>query len=83
MTPSQLKAHVDARGSKFFIPRNMRWSGDTMKNYGVRSVTFLILETGREEECWELYRKQPTRYGLADPAYFRKDTFELVHVADK
>lgn len=36
MTPSELKANVEIRGSYFFTRKSMKFFGDTMKNYGVR-----------------------------------------------
>jgi len=67
MTPSELKyqhetTHPD---SHFFDRKIMKFFGDTMKNYGVRSCG----------ECWELYRKRPVKSGLRGSAYFNKATF--------
>ena len=56
MTPSELKYQVDNRGSEsfFFCFKTMRCWGDTMANFGVRSV----LHNGKA--CWKLYRKKDT-----------------------
>lgn len=67
MSPSELKANVQATGSKFFDRSTMRFFGDTMKNYGVRS-----------SECgwyWELWRKRPVKGGLKKSTYFSKLDF--------
>lgn len=71
MTPSKLKAEILARRpmSEFFSRGTMRFFGDTMKNYGVRSY---------DDNTWELYRKRPVKHGLQDSAYFDKRTFTIV-----
>jgi hypothetical protein len=52
----------------------MKFFGDTMKNYGVRST---IIDN---VPYWELYRKRPVKYGLQKSHYFRKDNFENIHI---
>lgn len=78
MNASDLKYHVEQTGSNFFTRKTMNFFGDSMRNYGVRSAT---VETwgGERVECWELYRKQPVKYGRKESAYFDKRTFERVH----
>jgi len=78
MTPSELKANVEGTGSHFFDRNNMRFAGDTMRNYGVTTET-IKRYSGDTVECWELYRKKPVKHGLNSPAYFHKETFERVH----
>jgi hypothetical protein len=77
MTPSELKRNVE-RGADghFFTRNNMKFAGDTMRNYGVRAkpVTIETYSYG-EVQCWELYRKKPVKHGLADSAYFDIKTF--------
>ena len=72
MTPSQLKAHVEARGSHYFTRQNMRFAGDTMRNYGVRAATI------NGAQVWELYRKRAVKRGMKHSAYFDAQTFERV-----
>ena len=76
MTPSELKYKVEQSGEEpyFFTSKTMKFFGDTMRNYGVRSA---VIDTYSEKniEVWELYRKRPVRHGLWESAYFRKDTF--------
>jgi hypothetical protein len=74
MTPAQLKQAVANRGTEsyFFSRENMRFAGDTMSNYGVRSVT--IQTNAGPADCWELYRKRPVKHGMRQSAFFRKDT---------
>lgn len=75
MTPSELKYNVENTGSHFFDRESMRFFGDTMRNYGVRSA---IVETYTDDgqiEVWELYRKRPVKHNLQKSAYFRKDSF--------
>jgi len=75
MTPSELKLELNVRGSHFFDRENMKFFGDTMTNYGVRSAVIKTY-TGETAICWELYRKRPVKYGLKTSAYFDKRTFE-------
>ncbi len=78
MTASELKAMVEATGSLFFTRDSMRFFGDTMANYGVRSAT-VDTWTQAGVECWELYRRRPVKHGLQSSAYFSKADFERVH----
>lgn len=80
MTPSELKYNVENTGSYFFTRNSMKAFGDTMKNYGVRSV-IISSHTQKNIDCWELYRKRPVRGGVTQSAYFSKKTFERVHIA--
>lgn len=76
MNVSQLKAHVEANTTtEFFSKETMKFWGDTMRNYGVRSDT---LEDG--QEVWELYRKNPVKNGLQSSAYFAKGSFKRIIV---
>ena len=72
MTPSELKHHVEATGSNYFSRASMRFFGDTMRNYGCRSAMV------GDIECWELWRKHATSYGLQASVYFCKKTFKRV-----
>lgn len=78
-TASQLKALVECSNpnSKFFTRANMKFAGDTMANYGVRSTT-VTNSQGDQVEVWELYRRKPVKYGLQKSAYFDKQTFSQV-----
>lgn len=80
MTPSELKFQVERADEKtlFFTRSSMRFGGDTMRNYGVRSAT-VTDSMGTAHEVWELYRKQKTPKGFTSSAYFAKDTFKRVH----
>lgn len=71
MTPSELKAFTEKEEPFFFSPKTMKLFGDRMSNYGVRSATIDTYST-KNVDCWELYRKQPVKYGLCDSAYFDK-----------
>lgn len=75
MTPSQLKYEIEIRGEypHFFTRKTMKFFGDTMGNFGVRSS----VKDGFE--CWELYRKRPVQAGLKDSHYFRKGDFKKIH----
>ena len=81
MTPSGLKRlHEEAHpNSLFFSRENMRFAGDTMRNYGVRAVC--VLDAGRTRvAAWELYRKKPVKNGLQQSAYFDQTTFKRVFI---
>ena len=80
MTPSQLKYEHERRfpGSIFFSPENMKFAGDTMRNFGVRKVRVEASYDGEVQvvDAWELYRKQPTPKGLSKSFFFDSATFE-------
>lgn len=86
MNASELKYQVESHkhDSKFFSRGNMRFAGDTMRNYGVRTATIHTLydandqfvgKQGVDIEVWELYRKNPVKHGLQKSAFFDKVTF--------
>jgi len=77
MTPTGLRYEVEHTGSYFFTRASMKFFGDTMKNYGVRSTK--ITTSGGEKDVWELYRKRPVKHGLSESAFFDKVTFAPVH----
>jgi hypothetical protein len=77
MNASELKQYVERVGSDFFDRKTMRFFGDTMANYRVRSATIDTC-TRKNVECWELWRKRPVKDGLQNSAYFSKETFERV-----
>lgn len=78
MTPSELKAHVEANSdSHFFDRKTMKFFGDTMRNYGVRLVSVSGGENA-SRELWELYRKSPVKHGVSKSAYFCPITYKQV-----
>lgn len=84
MTASELKYHIEQRGEEpyFFSRQTMRFFGDTMSNFGVRSVTVRVfdhqVQTTRSVLAWELYRKHPVKHGLQSSHYFRKDGYDKI-----
>ena len=82
MTPSELKYQVSLTrsDSHFFSRNNMKFAGDTMRNYGVRECEVLTY-SGEVVPAWELYRKKPVKCGLKSSAYFCKSTFKQVFSA--
>ena len=80
MNASELKYNVERTGSYFFSRDSMKFFGDRMSNYGVRTA---MVDTwdGEQVECWELYRRRPVLHGLSDSAYFDKRTYQRVHPA--
>lgn len=81
-TASDLKYAVESAGreSHFFRRQNMRFAGDTMRNYGVRRVTITDMR-GDQIDSFELYRRRPVKHGLLSSAYFDASTFERVYPA--
>ena len=89
MTLSELKVAVEAAGHErhFFDRKTMKFFGDTMSNYGVRSTVITCnynehgqyVETGVQVEVWELYRKRAVKHGLKQSAYFGKASFKQVY----
>ena len=71
MTPSQLKYKVDQTGSHFFTRASMKYFGDTMKNFGLRSY---------DENTWELYRKSLRGTQQTVSFFFDKTTFKRKHM---
>ena len=71
MTPSNLKQQHELHNpdSFYFTQESMKFFGDTMKNYGVRS---------HGDNTWELYRKAPVNHGLNSSTYFYKSNFKKV-----
>lgn len=83
MTPSQLKSAVQETrtDSHFFDRDSMKFFGDRMGNYGVRSAIIKVYN-GQMVDCWELYRKKPVKNGLQKSAYFDKTTFKQLYLID-
>ena len=77
MTPSELKQKVDASGNEpyFFTNDTMKYFGDTMSNYGVRTGCIKTLNKPNVQ-VWVLYRKHAVKCGLRASAYFNTETFE-------
>lgn len=67
MTVSELKAKTQETEPFFFSRKTMKFFGDTMKNYGVRTFK----KDGKT--IYELYRKRPVKHGLNSSSYFDKN----------
>jgi hypothetical protein len=78
MTVSELKYEVSKNHPYYFSRKSMKFFGDSMGNYGVRSAVIVSHSSEEKIEVWELYRKRPVRGGNMGSAYFRKTTFEQV-----
>lgn len=76
MTPSQLKFEYENRHPEgfFFSRSTMKFFGDTMRNYGVRTTPALH----KGVLCWELYRKKPVKHGLQTSHFFSQTDFSQV-----
>ena len=83
MTASELKYQAEQAGhdSHFFTRANMRFFGDTMRNYGVRDAGKIKTNSGDKVQAWELYRRRAVKHGLKASAYFHKETFARVFPA--
>lgn len=71
-TPSDLKFwHLELnKDSHFFDHKTLKFFGDTMRNYGIKT----------HKEFYELLRKKPVKHGLWDSAYFDKQTLKQIRV---
>lgn len=88
MTSSELKAKVEFNTTTYFFSSDaMKFFGDTLRNFGVRSDTIISYYNSEGDyvglegipvEVWELYRKKPVKHGLKKSHYFDKKTFESV-----
>ena len=80
VTPSDLKHRIEgARAeSHFFCRQNMKFSGDTMGNYGVRRHPVVVQTWHGPYLAWELYRKRPVKCGLQASAFFDVQTMRQV-----
>jgi hypothetical protein len=80
-TASDLKWHVEQAGHDrhFFTRSTMKFFGDTMANYGVRSQPVTVDTATRTGVlCFELYRRHPVKHGLQSSAFFDCHTFAQV-----
>ena len=79
MTAAQLKYNYELNNPEgfFFDRSSMKFFGDTMSNFGVRSSEFENWQ-GEIIQCWELYRRRPVKHGLQSSHYFDKATFKQV-----
>ncbi len=77
ITASELKGRVESTrpDSAFFCRANMKFAGDTLRNYGVRGPLPFKTHSGDSCEVWELYRRRPVKFKLQASAYFRTDTY--------
>ncbi|MBT94315.1 MAG: hypothetical protein CMA60_05760 [Euryarchaeota archaeon] len=84
-TASDLKFEIERLhpDSKFFARENMRFFGDTMRNFGVREPRKIVDNMGGERMAYELYRKQPVKHGLSESHYFDAETLKQVHTPTK
>lgn len=75
ITVAELKRQVEKSGTgrHYFDKESMRFFGDTMSNYGVRSA---IVDG---VSCWELYRKRPVKNGNQSSTYFTKDHYKIIY----
>lgn len=70
-TPSDLKYYHELNNpnSAFFSRKTMKFFGDTMKNYGIRTHANAV----------ELFRRKPVKHGLHLSTFFKLGTFERIH----
>lgn len=90
-TPADLKYAVESRGteSHFFTRNNMRFAGDTMRNFGL-CTAYIATDYDSEDryvgerggivvQVYMLYRKQPVKRGVRSPFFFDMTTFKQRH----
>ena len=76
---SDLKLYLElVHDSVFFARENMRFFGDTMKNYGLKKNVVIEDIQGEERTVFELRRKNAVKNGLKSSAYFDMVTLERV-----
>lgn len=80
MSPSELKAKVEATGSLFFTKQAMLFFGDTMGNYRVVGPVERETDMGLRP-VYVLLRKRAVKNGLRSAAHFDADTFERRFIA--
>lgn len=80
-TSSDLKHEVEARRTEslFFTRNNMKFAGDTMKNYGVRKIELKVRDQLNPIPVYELYRRRAVKGGLKSSTYFDAVTFGQVY----
>lgn len=91
MNISQLKILTSVHHPFFFSRGSMRFFGDTLANYGIRSAkVFTCFDadgkytpTIIEVDVWELYRKRPVKNNLKESTYFSKETGSLAYKEDQ
>jgi hypothetical protein len=76
-TVYDLKRAVDETGNNYFKRSGMKFFGDTMKNYGLRTVEFKD-NRGQPRKAYELYRRKPVHRGIETSVYFDMDSFKRV-----
>lgn len=82
MNAYELKDKVEAANEDghYFTRCTMKFFGDTMRNYGVRSRPVEVTRyDGTTARCWELYRRKPVKHGMQASAFFDCETFIRVH----
>lgn len=79
MTPTQLKQFHEKHdpNSLFFSRNNMKFAGDTMRNFSVCSASGAC--NGERVELWCLYRRMPVKHDIKNPFYFSKANFKRLH----
>lgn len=79
-TASDLKFAVEQAGNapKFFTRGNMKFLGDTMKNYAVRQPREIETHDG-SVMAYELARKKPVKHGVNASVFFEINTFRKVY----
>ena len=67
--------------STFFHKDNMKFAGDTMRNFGVRKISLTVYCNNEPKfmEVIELYRKKTTSKGFFRSFYFDTETLRSVY----
>ena len=80
-TSSDLKFHYETKfpNSLFFSHGNMKFEGDTMKNFGVRQPVGITDVFGNKVVCYELFRRRPVKAGNQRSFWFEVKTLNLIH----
>lgn len=83
ITAGELRGRVESAGheSYFFTRNNMKFAGDTMRNFGVRAAPRVIETYSGEYLCWVLYRRNPVKRGMQGEFYFDVETYRQIHAS--
>ena len=73
-TPSDLKFMAELDGSLHFCRNNMKFAGDTMRNFGIRRHS--------NGQIIEIYRKHAVKHGLKTSSHWRSSECGTFAVRD-
>lgn len=82
MNATQTLQRIRAAHPIFFCRETMQFWGDTLRNFGVRTV-LATTWTGGNKEVIEVYRRRPVKYGLQASHYFDPQTLRIIYLPEQ